>query len=60
MKTALAKYPGAFFGCDGCHGVPKRPISFPAVLPLCQDEGVYYAIPWDIAPAMMFYRTDIF
>lgn len=59
MKTALAKYPGAFLDVSDVMA-PKADDIVPAVLPLCQDGGVYYAIPWDIAPAMMFYRTDIF
>jgi lactose/L-arabinose transport system substrate-binding protein len=59
MKTALAKYPGSFLDVTDVME-PKAADIVPAVLPLCKDGDTYYAIPWDIAPAMLFYRTDIF
>ena len=32
----------------------------PAVIPLLKDGDTWLAAPWDVAPAMLFYRTDIF
>ena len=58
-QTMLAKYPGAFLDVTDVI-VPKVADIVPAVLPLLRDGETYYAFPWDVAPAMMFYRTDIF
>lgn len=30
------------------------------VLDMCQYDGKYYSMPWDIGPCGMFYRTDVF
>ncbi|MCE5342602.1 MAG: extracellular solute-binding protein [Eubacteriales bacterium] len=59
MQTVLAKYPDSFLDVTDVMQ-PKENDIVPAVLPLCKDGDTYYAIPWDIAPAMMFYRKDIF
>lgn len=59
VQTVLAKYPGSFLDVTDVMS-PKVADIVPAVIPLCKDGETYYAIPWDIAPAMMFYRKDIF
>lgn len=30
------------------------------VLAMCESEGKYYSMPWDIGPCAMFYRSDVF
>ena len=32
----------------------------PGVMELMQEDGEYYALPWDVGPVVTFYRRDIF
>ena len=57
--TVLAKYPGSFADISDIMK-PEEANFVQAVLPLCRIDETYYAIPWDVAPAMTFYRKDIF
>lgn len=57
--TALDKYEGSFLDLTDMIAKYEEDI-VPAVIPLMKDGDAWYAVPWDVAPAMMFYRTDIF
>lgn len=58
-QTMLVKYPGSFEDLTDIVG-PEEGNLVPAVVPLLQQDGKYWAIPWDVAPCAMFYRIDIF
>lgn len=57
--TAMEKYDGAFLDISDLMSKYEKDI-VPAVLPLLKNGDTWYSAPWDVAPAMMFYRTDIF
>lgn len=57
--TAFDKYEGSFLDISDLMTKYEKDI-MPAVIPLLKDGDVWRAAPWDVAPALLFYRTDIF
>lgn len=57
--TAFDKYEGSFLDISDLMAKYEKDI-MPAVIPLLKDGDVWRAAPWDVAPALLFYRTDIF
>lgn len=57
--TAFEKYAGSFLDISDLMSKYEKDI-VPAVIPLLKQGDTWYSAPWDVAPAMMFYRTDIF
>lgn len=57
--TAYEKYEGSFLDISDLMSKYEEDI-VPAVIPLLKDEDVWLSAPWDVAPALMFYRKDIF
>lgn len=58
-KTVFDKYEGSFLDISDLMARYEKDM-VPAVVPLLKDGEAWYAAPWDVAPAMMFYRKDIF
>ena len=58
-KTAYEKYPGAFLDMSDLMSKYEADL-MPAVIPLLKDGDTWLAAPWDVAPGLLFYRTDIF
>jgi lactose/L-arabinose transport system substrate-binding protein len=53
------KYPKAWL--DVTDLVQPQESNFDSVvLPLVKADGKYYAVPWDVGPCALYYRTDIF
>jgi len=53
------KYPKAWL--DVTDLVQPQESNFDSVvLPLVKFSGKYYAVPWDVGPCALYYRTDIF
>ena len=57
--TAFDKYAGSFLDISDLMSQYEKDI-MPAVIPLLKDGDTWYSAPWDVAPALLFYRTDIF
>ena len=57
--TAFDKYAGSFLDISDLMAKYEKDL-VPAVIPLLKDGDTWLAAPWDVAPAMLFYRTDIF
>lgn len=57
--TAFDKYEGSFLDLSDLMAQYEEDI-VPAVIPLLKDGDVWRSVPWDVAPAMLYYRTDIF
>ncbi len=57
--TAFEKYAGSFLDISDLMAQYEKDI-MPAVIPLLKDGDTWYSAPWDVAPALLFYRTDIF
>lgn len=55
----LNKYPDQWLDVTGLVK-PEESNFVPTVLPLVSKDGKYYAVPWDVGPCAMFYRTDLF
>jgi lactose/L-arabinose transport system substrate-binding protein len=53
------KYPKAWL--DVSDLVQPEESNFDSVvLPLVKSNGKYYAVPWDVGPCALYYRTDVF
>ena len=57
--TVFDKYEGSFLDISDLMVKYEKDL-VPAVIPLLKDGDKWMAAPWDVAPAMLFYRTDIF
>ena len=57
--TAYEKYEGSFLDISDLMSKYEEDI-VPAVIPLLKDGDTWLSAPWDVAPALMFYRKDIF
>lgn len=57
--TAYEKYEGSFLDISDLMSQYEEDI-VPAVIPLLKDGDTWLSAPWDVAPALMFYRKDIF
>lgn len=59
FQSFMNKYPDAWL--DVTDLVKPEESNFaPYVLPLVSKDSKYYAVPWDLGPCALLYRTDIF
>lgn len=53
------KYPNAWLDVTDLVQPAEKDFAS-VVLPLVSTKGKYYAVPWDLGPCALYYRTDVF
>ncbi|KAA2261545.1 sugar ABC transporter substrate-binding protein [Solihabitans fulvus] len=60
MQSYLSSFPNGFYDLTALAGKDKGDFNAAAWRTGTDDSGKVFALPWDIGPCGLFYRTDVF